>query len=73
MNEKTTSKCIAYFAIGLQIIIESDLVQPKHGIYAIVRNTLCSFSKRINIHFYPLAPNTICNFLLMLHETYGTL
>jgi len=36
MNEKTTLKCIAEFAGCLQILHESDLVQPKQGKYAIV-------------------------------------
>jgi len=40
MNEKTTLKCIAEFVGCLKIIRESDLVQPKHGKYAILYSFL---------------------------------
>jgi len=47
MNEKTTLKCIAEFVGCLKIIRESDLVQPKHGKYAIM-----FVFKRMKINFF---------------------
>jgi len=49
MNEKTTLKCIAEFVGCLKIIRESDLVQPKHGKYAII-----SVFKWTEINFFVL-------------------